>query len=252
MRIAVVATPYPLEENPSPPLGLTYVAAAFVAVGAEVRILDYIVSGYSKEKISKQLDNFQPDAVGATSVTMNFYEAQKILRDVKNCNSDIITMIGGPHVSFAAAQTLRQCPEIDLIVIGEAEDTIAELTPVLKQKKKWRGIPGLAYRENGDVIITDKRPFIDNVDRISLPSRSLLPIFRYRALGFPVSMITSRGCPNACIFCLGRKMVGAKIRRRTANCVLDEIEEILGLGFERINIADDLFTSDKERVLEIC
>lgn len=252
MRVAVVASPYPLEENPSPPLGVTYVAAAFVAAGADVRVFDYIVSGYSREKISKQLEDFRPDAVGATSVTMNFFDAQKILRDVKSCNPEIITMMGGPHVSFAAAQTLRQHPEIDLIVIGEAEDTIAELAPVLKQKNKWRDIRGLAYRENGDVIITDKRPFVANVDRINLPARRLLPIFRYRALGFPVSMITSRGCPNACIFCLGRKMVGAKIRRRTANFVLDEIEQILDLGFERINIADDLFTSDKKRVLEIC
>ncbi|HPD56002.1 MAG TPA: radical SAM protein [Smithellaceae bacterium] len=252
MRVAVVASPYPLEENPSPPLGVTYVAAAFVAAGADVRIFDYIVSGYSREKISGQLDDFQPDAVGATSVTMNFFDAQKILRDVKSCNHEIITMMGGPHVSFAAAETLRRYPEIDLVVIGEAEDTIAELTPVLKQKNKWRDIRGLAYRENGAVVITDKRPFIADVDRINPPARRLLPISRYRALGFPVSMITSRGCPNACIFCLGRKMVGAKIRRRSANCVLDEIEQILELGFERINIADDLFTSDRERVLEIC
>jgi radical SAM superfamily enzyme YgiQ (UPF0313 family) len=252
LRVALVATPYPLEENPSPPLGVTYAAAAFVAAGADVRIFDYIVSGYSREKISRQLDHFQPDAVGATSVTMNFYEAQKILHDVKSCNPEIITMMGGPHASFAAEQILCQYPEIDLILIGEAEDTIAEITPVLKQKNKWSDIRGLAYRENGDVIITGKRPFIDDVDRINLPARRLLPISRYRALGFPVSMITSRGCPNACIFCLGRKMVGAKIRRRAADRVLDEIEQILDFGFERINIADDLFTSDKKIVLEIC
>ncbi len=252
MRVAIVASPYSLEENPSPPLGVTYVAAAFAAAGAEVRIFDYIVSGYSKEKIKRQLEDYQPDAVGATSVTMNFFDAQKILRDVKSCNPEIITMMGGPHVSFTAAETLRRYPEIDLIVIGEAEDTIAELTPVLRKQNKWRDIRGIAYRDEGDIVITDKRPFIADVDRINLPARHLLPIFRYRALGFPVSMITSRGCPNACIFCLGRKMVGAKIRRRSANCVLDEIERILELGFERINIADDLFTSDRERVLEIC
>jgi len=83
MRIAVVAPPYPLEEMPSPPLGVTYVAAAFEAAGAEVKIFDYIVSGYSRAKLEKQLSLFSPDVVGATSVTMNFYEAQKILRDVK-------------------------------------------------------------------------------------------------------------------------------------------------------------------------
>jgi radical SAM superfamily enzyme YgiQ (UPF0313 family) len=252
LRIAIVATPYPLEEIPSPPLGVTYVAAAFADTGADVRIFDYIVCGYSKEKLKKQLEAFQPDAVGATSVTMNFYEAQKILRDVKNINPEIITIMGGPHVSFTAAETLRKYPEIDLIVIGEAEDTIAELSPVLKQQSKWRDVRGIAYRQNDEPVITGKRPFITDVDKVHLPARHLLPVSRYRALGFPVSMITARGCPNSCIFCIGRKMVGSKIRRRKAGFILDEIQQILGFGFERINIADDLFAIDKERVLEIC
>lgn len=252
MRIAVIAPPYPLEEIPSPPLGVTYVAAAFEAAGAEVRIFDYIVSSYTKDKLKQQLETFQPDVVGATSVTMNFYEAQKILCDVKSFDPDIITMMGGPHVSFTAMDTLRQYPEIDLIVIGEGEDTIAELTPVLKQKSKWHDIRGIAYRFNGEIIITGKRDFIADIDRIPLPARHLLPVSRYRALGFPVSMITGRGCPYSCIFCLGRKMVGAKIRSRKSNFILDEMQEIIGYGFERINIADDLFTSDKERVKEIC
>jgi len=252
MRIAIIAPPYPLEEMPSPPLGVTYVAAAFEAAGAEVKIFDYIVSGYTKENLKKQLESFRPDAVGATSVTMTFYDAQQILRDVKNYNPEIITMMGGPHVSFMAPDTLRQYPDIDLIVIGEGEDTIAELTPVLKQQSKWRDIRGIAYRNGDEIIITGKRDFIADIDRIPLPARHLLPISRYRALGFPVSMITGRGCPYSCIFCLGRKMVGSKVRKRKAKLVLDEIEKIIGYGFDRINIADDLFTTDKERVKEIC
>ena len=252
MRIAVIAPPYPLEEMPSPPLGVTYVAAAFEAAGAEVKIFDYIVTAYSKEKLEKQLESFQPDAIGATSVTMNFYEAQKIIRDVKNYNPEIITMMGGPHVSFTAMDTLQQYPSIDLIVIGEGEDTIAELTPLIKQKSKWRDIRGIAYRNGDEIIITGKRDFITDIDRIPSPARHLLPISRYRALGFPVSLITGRGCPYSCIFCLGRKMVGSKVRKRDPKLVLDEIETIIGYGFDRINIADDLFTTDKERVREIC
>ena len=91
-----------------------------------------------------------------------------------------------------------------------------------------------------------------DVDRLPMPARHLLPISRYRAFGYPVSMITGRGCPHSCIFCLGRKMVGSKVRRRNPQLVLDEIEQIINLGFERINIADDLFASDTKRVKEIC
>jgi len=155
-------------------------------------------------------------------------------------------------VSFTAMDTLRQYPEIDLIVIGEGEDTIAELTPVLRQQNKWHDIRGIAYRHDREIIITGKRDFITDIDIIPLPARHLLHISRYRALGFPVSIITGRGCPYSCIFCLGRKMVGSKVRKRNPKLVLDEIETIIGYGFDRINIADDLFTTDKERVKKIC
>ncbi len=252
MRVAIIAAPYPLEEYPSPPLGIAYVTAAFEAAGCEVCVFDYIISCYSKEKLARQLADFQPDAVGAGSVTMNFYDAQRILRDVKSINPDILTMMGGPHVSFTVEETLQTYQEIDVIFIGEADDTIIEFAPLIRQKNKWSCIQGIAYRIDGEIVNNGKRDFIVDVDRIPLPARRLLPISRYRALGYPVSMITGRGCPHGCIFCLGRKMVGSKVRRRNPELVLDEMEQILNLGFERINIADDLFASDTNRVKEIC
>lgn len=252
MRVAIIAAPYPLEEFPSPPLGISYVAAAFEKAGCDVRIFDYIISCYSREKLARQLADFQPDAVGAGSVTMNFYDAQRILRDVKSINPDILTMMGGPHVSFTVEETLRTYPEIDLIFIGEADDTIIEFAPLMGRKNKWGAVRGIAFSRDGEVVVNGRRDFIMDVDRIPLPARRLLPISRYRAFGFPVSMITGRGCPHGCIFCLGRKMVGSKVRRRSPGLVLDEIEQIMGLGFDRMNIADDLFASDTARVKEIC
>jgi radical SAM superfamily enzyme YgiQ (UPF0313 family) len=252
LRVAVIAAPYPLEEFPSPPLGITYVAAAFEAAGCEVRIFDYIISCYSKEKLAAQLADFKPDAVGVGCVTMNFYDAQSILRDVKSYNPEILTMIGGPHVSFTVEETLRDYPEIDLVFIGEADDTIVEFAPLIKLKNKWSAIGGIAFRQDDEIVNNGRRDFIMDVDRLPMPARHLLPISRYRAFGYPVSMITGRGCPHSCIFCLGRKMVGSKVRRRNPQLVLDEIAQIINLGFERINIADDLFASDTKRVKEIC
>jgi radical SAM superfamily enzyme YgiQ (UPF0313 family) len=252
MRVAVIAPPYPLEEAPAPPLGVTYVAAAFAAAGAEVKILDYIVSRYTPEKLKAELDAFQPDAVGATSVTLNFYGAAEIVRTAKRHNPDIITMMGGPHVSFDAENTLAAYPEIDLIVRGEGEQTIAELTPRLKDRKTWSGIKGITFRQNGHIVATPQREFIDDLDTLPLPARHLLPLSRYQALGYPISIITSRGCPYSCIFCQGRRMVGNKIRKRSAVKIVDEIEQILSYGINRINVADDLFASDKARVKEVC
>jgi len=252
MKVAIIAPPYPLEEAPAPPLGVSYVAAAFEAAGCRVRIFDYIVSKYSPEKLKREMDIFEPDVVGATSVTMNFPVAADIMRTAKRHRPSILTVMGGPHVSFDAARTLQTYPEIDLLVLGEGERTIMELVPHVTDRSGWPGIRGLAFRQDGTIVVTGPRDLIDDLDSIPLPARHLLPLSRYRALGFPVSIITSRGCPNACIFCQGRRLVGRKVRYRKVEYVMDEIEQILSYGISRINVADDLFTSNKARVRDVC
>jgi len=252
MKVAIIAPPYPLEEAPAPPLGVSYVAAAFEAAGCQVRIIDYIVSRYTPEKLEAELDAFEPDIVGATSVTMNFPVAADIMRTAKGYRPSILTVMGGPHVSFDAAGTLQTYPEIDLLVLGEGERTIMELVSHIANRSRWPDIKGLAFRQGGKITVTEPRELIENLDSIPLPARHLLPLSRYRALGFPVSIITSRGCPNACIFCQGRRMVGKRVRYRKVAYVMDEIEQILSYGISRINVADDLFTSNKARVREVC
>jgi len=252
VNIAIIAPPYPLEEAPAPPLGVSYVAAAFEAAGCNVKIMDYIVSRYTPEKLKNAIDAFEPDVIGATSVTMNFPVAAGIMRTAKKHRPSVVTVMGGPHVSFDAENTLATCPEIDLLVIGEGERTIMELVPRLADRNAWPDIAGLAFREEGGIVVTRPRELIDDLDSIPMPARHLLPMSRYNALGFPVSIITSRGCPNSCIFCQGRRMVGKKVRYRTVEHVMDEIERILAYGISRINIADDLFTSNKARVCGLC
>lgn len=252
MKIAIIASPYPLEEFPSPPLGISYVAAAFEAAGAEVVIIDYIVSQFTPEKLEARLQIFQPDAVGISSVTMNFPRAIEIISTVKKIDPSLITLMGGPHVTFDPANTLRKHPEIDLLILGEGEETIRELVPVLKKRSAWADVHGLAFMKDGRAMITPGREFIQDLETLPSPARHLLPISKYLALGFPASMITSRGCPNQCIFCQGRRMVGHNVRYRNGLSVVHEIEGLIDLGFERINVADDLFLSQKERARAVC
>jgi radical SAM superfamily enzyme YgiQ (UPF0313 family) len=252
MKVAIIAPPYPLEEAPAPPLGVTYVAAAFESAGAEVRVLDYIVSRYSREKLERQLEAFQPDLVGSTSVTMNFPAAAEIVETAKAIRPSAVTLMGGPHVTFDAENTLRGYPGIDLLVLGEGETTVAELLPVTHDREAWNRVKGIAFLAGDRFVKTDPRELIQNLESIPLPARHLLPVSRYKALGFPVSIITSRGCPYQCIFCQGRRMVGHRVRYRNPMSVVDEIEEVLAYGFTRINIADDLFLSNKARARAIC
>jgi radical SAM superfamily enzyme YgiQ (UPF0313 family) len=252
MNVLLLASPYPLEEFPSPPLGLCYAAGAFQTAGCKVRIMDFIVQDYSAEKLNKELDLFNPDIVGTNSVTMNHKEAVALLKAVKDHNPGIVTLMGGPHISFDYEETLRNHPEIDLAVIGEGEKTITELVPIIHDRGEWRTIKGVAYLENGLLIKTPKREFIADLDTLPRPPRDLLPLSKYQALGLPISIITSRGCPYQCIFCVGSRMVGQKFRTRSIPLIVDEIQSLLELGFEQINFADDFFTVNKKRVQAIC
>jgi radical SAM superfamily enzyme YgiQ (UPF0313 family) len=228
------------------------VAAAFERAGAKVCIFDFVVSEYSQNMLKAWMDAFSPDVVGATSVTMNFPQAAQILCEAKKIAPSVVTMMGGPHVSFHAQQTLEQYRGIDMIVIGEGEKTISELVPRISDPDAWKEVPGIVFRNGGDIIATGRRELIEDLDSLPFPARHLLSLSRYKALGFPVSVITSRGCPNLCIFCLGRRMVGRKVRYRDPGLVLDEIELLIKMGFHTINLADDLFTSNKKRVAQIC
>jgi len=252
MKVALIAPPYPIEEAPSAPLGLCYVAAAFEKAGARVKILDYVVRKYSPEKLNRELSEFLPDIIGITSVTLSHNTAVNIIKTAKAMFPEVLTVMGGPHVSFDYQNTLLSCPEIDLAVIGEGEQTIGELVPIISNRILWPSIRGIAFKDGERIVATAPREFIRDLDRLPLPARHLLDTSRYRALGFPVSIVTSRGCPNRCIFCQGHRMVGNRVRYRSPEKVVDEIEELLTSGYTHINISDDFFTCNKNRVKSFC
>ena len=241
----------PISEGPTPPLGIAFLAAALEKAGICVKILDLVITPYSKERLAVILDEFKPDIVGTTAVTMTFLDAIQVIKDAKEIKSSILTVMGGPHVSFCALETLNQYQELDLIVIGEGETTVVELVEEAQRSRDWSKIKGLAYRKGIDVCISPARELAD-VNTLPLPARHLLPIGRYRALNTAISMTTSRGCPCRCIFCVGRKMVGAKVRYRNPQDVVDEMAYLATLGFPQINIADDLFTAKKSHCITIC
>jgi len=126
LRVLLISTAHPLEENPLPPLSLAYLAAVLEADGIEVQILDFLVTRYRPEKVRQKLEEYQPQLVGVTCVTLNYHLAAEMLEVCKTVNPDIVTVIGGPHVSFTPKETLLETPCIDIVVIGEGERTIVE------------------------------------------------------------------------------------------------------------------------------
>ena len=252
MRILLVNPYYPISETPSPPLGLAFLAAVLEEAGVEVKILDLVVFPYSKEMLQSVLDDFSPHMVGITCVTMTFDHAIQVIKDAKSIEPHILTVMGGPHATFCDRETLETFPELDMIVLGEGEETIVELAREAEKGHEWAKIEGLVYRNGSEIVSTGFRRPIADVDSLPVPARHLIPLGRYRALSMPISMTTSRGCPFKCIFCVGRKMVGSRVRYRNPQAVVDEMAYLNTLNFHQINLADDLFTANKKHCLAVC
>ena len=136
--------------------------------------------------------------------------------------------------------------------MGEGEETLVELVRAYQNGSSWGNIKGIAYQDQGRPVLTAPKDPIQDIDSLPEPARHLIPLGRYRALGLPISMTTSRGCPFKCIFCVGRKMVGARVRYRNPKKIVDELAYLKTLDFHQINIADDLFTASKKHCMAVC
>ena len=248
MRTLLINPPYPFTEWPNMPLGLSYIAAVLEKNGVEVKVLDLLVSQYSEEKVHRCMAEVRPEVVGITAVTMNYPASSNILRLCKRFDENVVTVIGGPHVTFCAEQTLREAPWIDIVARGQGEYTMLDIV----SGKKLAEIEGLVFREGDGIVITGDRPWTENLDEIPFPARHLFPLSKYRAFNSGSALITGRGCPFNCIFCAGHRMTGRRVRLRNAKLVVDEMQMLQELGFNEINIEDDLLTLNHAHVHAIC
>jgi len=253
MRVLLINPPYPVCESLTMPLGLLYLAARLEEAGHEVVLEDIQLCRSPVSRVKRTLQRLNPGIVGITSFSLNLPVASKILKSVKRLCPDAVTVWGGPHVSFDDEAILRDHPWVDAVVRGEGEETLLEMMERVKGGGSFGGILGITWREpDGTPQRNPPRPFRENLDGLPRPAWHLLKLYQYRAFGDGASVITSRGCPHRCVFCVGRKMIGAQGRFRSPTAVVDEMEALVKLGFHRIRVEDDLFTFRKERALAIC
>ncbi len=252
MRILLIQPPYPFSEFPKPSSALMSLGTVLKQEGEEVEVLDLLSTCYSTEKIDRRLDRFKPEVIGVTSVTMNFSPAVQTLQYCKRKVPEATAVMGGPHVTFTDEETLRKFPEVDIVIRGEGEETMRELVRTLEKEESLETIRGLTFRQNGRTFRTEDRPFIPDLDALPMPDRTLFPLSRYLAMRVPVSILSSRGCPMDCSFCVGYRMTGRKGRFRNPLKVVEEIEAAHRLGFEEVCIDDDLFTRKRSHVFSIC
>ncbi|RZN57022.1 MAG: radical SAM protein [Candidatus Methanomethylicota archaeon] len=239
----------------APPLGLAYIAAVLEKEGYDVDIIDATALGLSFKELGNELKKRNPDVIGVTSITPTIYDAMKTIDIAKEYCPNAITVMGGCHITALPEETLLECPNLDIGVIGEGEATIIDLLKAIENKKDLSEVDGIIYRKDGKIKRNKPRKLIENLNEIPFPARHLLPLDRYTVLGERVKLgniLTSRGCPFNCIFCSSSQFYGRKFRARSPKNVVDEIEEVVNkYKIKSIEIVDDNFTVDKKRAWEI-
>jgi len=236
-----------------PPFGLALLASLAREKGYSVSILDCDALKIGLEDIEKYLGKESPRFVGITAMTVLISNALELAKIVKKVYPKTRVIMGGVHATLAPQEVLER-KEVDFVIQGEGETSLIQILSGQDLKK----IKGIAFKENGKVIVNSPQETIEDIDSFPMLAYDLLPMDKYhpaqggckRKPSF--SMITSRGCPGRCTFCKGN-VLGDRIRFRSAEKIVKEIMFLQkNYGIRDITFYDDTFTTNRLRVKQFC
>ncbi len=226
------------------PLGILYLASALMKAGVNVKVADLT---FKRNMDGLETMSRWADVVGVSSPTPLFGTVAEVLHYIRASNPGIRTVIGGPHATAEPEDALSH--GFDVAVIGEGEATLVDLVETMGRSGPLEAVSGIAYKTENRLHLTPPRPFATNLDEIPLPARQFIDYSRYRRLG----VISMRGCPYRCLYCkpIGDKLFGKKLRKRSLENIVGEIEELFTrYGKRQIGFKDDTFTIRKTEWFE--
>lgn len=231
------------------PLGLAYMASTLRGAGIDVAVIDMPIGRMGWKELEAEVERLQPHVVGITSITISYPQALKAAQLVKDIDSEILVVLGGPHVTFTPHETLSH-DVVDFVVMHEGEYALKQL--IGNNFRNLDEIGNVAFRKEG-LIHINRNYFIENLDDLPLPARDLFPMAAYGALNDFTSVLTSRGCPFGCLFCVPCRMFGTSYRTRTVEKVIEEIVHLkAAYYFRKVGFVDDIFTLNPRRVEQFC
>lgn len=239
-----------------PPMGLISLAAVVREAGHIVKIHDCNLYNQSFAQADQKINEWQPDLVGITAMTVNINHGLELAKKVKQKNKKIIVVVGGVHATVAPKDVLKD-KHVDFIVIGEGERSFVNFLKALKNNDDLRKIKGIGFKKGNRLIINEREPLIDNLSELPIPAYDLLEFQKYRApytSRHPfMSMIRSRGCPYLCTFCGVQSVFAHKYRCQSPERTLEEIRYLVeNYGVKELSFKDSEFTLDNKNVEGLC
>lgn len=236
---------------------LAYATAVLEKKGHDVELYDFPAMNWGKNKLKDLVKEKKPDFVVLDATTPSIFSDIDCGKIVKE-NSVAKVIMVGPHASALPEETLRNAQGyVDVVCVGEYDYTVSD---VVDNFERLKDILGIAFWNGGDVKLNKARPLIENLDDLPFPAWHHLNLKSYFDGGklFPyVDVISGRGCPNKCVFCLWPQVMhGYKYRFRSPQNVVDELEYDIKLcpsvTHGEFFFEDDTFTVNKQRAIEIC
>jgi radical SAM superfamily enzyme YgiQ (UPF0313 family) len=192
------------------------------------------------------------DFFGFSTVCSSYPLTLRIAAEVKRAHPQSVVVLGGPQASVVDVSTLRAFPWIDLVVRGEAEQTLPDLVDALGGHASLTAIPGITFRreEDGEIVRNPDAPLIMDLDALPFPAFHLFPDVRFSGY-FPLEL--GRGCPFSCTFCSTNDFFRRRYRLKSPAHMIGEMRRVRETyGISSFELVHDMFTVDRKRVVEFC
>jgi radical SAM superfamily enzyme YgiQ (UPF0313 family) len=288
MKVLLIYPPVRQKQVPQEiPVGLALIAAITRDEGHEIAFLDLNAARVSLQVAAQEIAIDDYDIIGIGGLSSQYKDIRKILPICRQIHPDALIVAGGGFSTYMPDKMLRIRPELDMIVIGEGEETWKEILKV-GSKGNFLPVKGIAFRnDSGEIIFTEPRPLIPNMDDIPYPAYELLDVDLYAegyALAYSeeslftkrkIHIVTERGCPRQCTFCTHNGLsrwdqivaIGKdKVRELDKNYGFQQIarfntpeyvmkhmvylHEKYDMGY--VYLADENMTSNRKRTIDLC
>ncbi len=247
------------------PFFLAYAAAWLRRDGFEVSACDCVALDLPLSGLLARLSGEKPDAVFFETATATIKRDLALAAGIKELLPAVKIVLGGPHSTVFPEQVLAENPAVDFVLVGEYEETLAELASALRAGRPAENVKGLAYRSPAGPANTGKRPLIEPLDKLPPPAYDLFPaswrpdpavywdgFCQHRPA---IQMHASRGCPYRCDFCLWNQVMYSNGRYRVFSperTAAEMLEAVKRYGAREIYFDDDDFTIVADHVAALC
>lgn len=227
-------------------VGIGYLAAMCQKQGISVTVVNAKLERMGYGQVVDKLEETSADIFGFTAMTHEINMAHRLAQRVKLSLPQSVTVIGGVHATALPADTLRQFPGFDIGIAGEGDYSFLEVIRIIeKGQRDFSRVQGAVFRSGSQVLMGSPAQRIPDLDALPFPAWQQFPS------ASEYIIISSRGCPFGCIFCM--RALGAQVRKRSPHNVVEEIEQVIIERMpERFLFYDETLTLDKNHAYAIC